>query len=133
MLAHDVVGEGKAESGALVGRFGREERVEYLIDDIGWYAASVVADADFDTVRRAPGGEGERGLVAVFPGAGEPGRASAPASAARRFSSVAWQALPTRFRKTRPMSCGMMSSAPTSGSKYSLTSRRKSESLARAL
>ena len=63
MLADDVVRQGKAQPGALVRRLGGEKRIEYLVDDVGWNAAAVVANADFETVRQAPGRQPQPRLI----------------------------------------------------------------------
>ena len=63
MFAYDIIGEDKAQPGFLVRRLSREERGKYLLDDIGGYPVSIIADADLDTVCHAPGGEPQSGLV----------------------------------------------------------------------
>ncbi len=42
VLSHEVVAEGKAEAGALLGRLGRKERLENAIADVARDAAAVV-------------------------------------------------------------------------------------------
>ena len=55
VLADDVAGEREAEAGALVGRLGREEGMEDLLDQLVRDAAAIVPDADFDAVRGCRG------------------------------------------------------------------------------
>ena len=51
MVVHDAVGERQAESGALAGFLGREERLEDLPQVPGLDAVTVVSHLDADRVR----------------------------------------------------------------------------------
>src|SRR5262245_7960458 len=63
LLDDDVVADGKAKSGALSGRFGREERVEHLFFHVRRHTAAVVADSDFHAIAEVFGRGCEGWLV----------------------------------------------------------------------
>src|SRR5262249_43014152 len=50
LLGHDVVADRKAETGALAGRLGGEERLKELVFDLLWNANAVVADVYFNRI-----------------------------------------------------------------------------------
>jgi hypothetical protein len=50
LLGHDIIANGQAEAGSLSGRFGREERLEQFVPDLGWNAGTVITDPDFDSI-----------------------------------------------------------------------------------
>ena len=54
LLRNDVVADRKAKPRAFASRFGREERLEELVPDLGWNADAVVEDADFDCIAEIP-------------------------------------------------------------------------------
>ena len=50
LLGDDIVADRKAKPRAFASRFGREERLEELVPDLGWNAGAIVANADFDCI-----------------------------------------------------------------------------------
>ena len=64
MLLHDdIVTYGETEASAFPGRFGRKERIKYLVFDFRRNANSVVADPDLHAVAKAFRRGGKGGLV----------------------------------------------------------------------
>jgi hypothetical protein len=54
LLGHDVVANREAETSALAGRLGREERLEQLIFDLGWNTNSAVPHLHLDRITESP-------------------------------------------------------------------------------
>src|SRR6516225_8446243 len=55
LLRDDVVADREAETGALAGRLGREERLKQLVPDFGRDAGAVVAHPDLDRLAQIAG------------------------------------------------------------------------------
>ena len=67
LLDDDVVTDRQAKSGTLAGGFGREERVEHLVFDLGRDARSIVPYTDFHSIAEILGGSSEGRLKTVAP------------------------------------------------------------------
>src|SRR6185312_1380072 len=68
LLDDNVVANGEPQAGPLARRFRREERVEYLLLQIGRNAGAVVPDPDFHTVAEALCRNDKDRLVAIATG-----------------------------------------------------------------
>src|SRR6516225_9441538 len=74
LLRDDVVADREAETGALTGRLGREERLKQLVPDFGRDAGAVVAHPDLDRLAQIAGRHLEgRAIAGLAVAAGTPG------------------------------------------------------------
>src|SRR5215472_3211084 len=61
LLRDDVIADREAQSRALAGGLGREERLEQLVPDLGWDAGAVVPYPHLDDIPILTCGHGEDG------------------------------------------------------------------------
>ena len=50
LLCHDIVADRETKAGSLSGRFGRKERLEQFVSDLGRDAGAIVPHLHFDRI-----------------------------------------------------------------------------------
>jgi hypothetical protein len=103
LLDDDVVADGETETGPFASGLRREERIEYLFLHLKRHTSAIVANPDFHTVAKVPGGRYKGWLVVTS--------IRLCTALGRRVEAVEM-----RFRSARVMSCGKTSASPAAGS-----------------